>query len=326
MILLTAAALVPHGFAFARAAPARALRRCGGKLPRAAARLSGGAAAPAAAATTRVVDDIVSAALDRRSYRWVELDSGLRALLISDANSDKAAAALEVKTGHFDDPADVAGLAHFTEHMMFLGTESFPDERSFKDFIGRHGGSSNAFTGMESTGYHFGVNANALPEALGRFASFFAEPLLREDSARREMQAVHSEFQRNLQSDQRRIFQLLKSTCDPVSGVGRTKPRRVAARCPTQLLPLSRFAPRVTSLARMSTHHEHRSRSRGLSRCHHLSRATTSVGATTSPRRTHSRSSRRGRSRRSAGRRRRHAGRRTNSSAPSSRRTTSRAA
>ena len=155
MILLTAAALVPHGFAFARAAPARALRRCGGKLPRAAARLSGGAAAPAAAATTRVVDDIVSAALDRRSYRWVELDSGLRALLISDANSDKAAAALEVKTGHFDDPADVAGLAHFTEHMMFLGTESFPDERSFKDFIGRHGGSSNAFTGMETTGYHF---------------------------------------------------------------------------------------------------------------------------------------------------------------------------
>ena len=281
MLLLTAATLVPHGIVFARAAPARALRRCGGKLPRAAARLSGGAAAPAAAATTRVVDDIVSAALDRRLYRWVELDSGLRALLISDANSDKAAAALEVKTGHFDDPADVAGLAHFTEHMMFLGTESFPDERSFKDFIGRHGGSSNAFTGMESTGYHFGVNANALPEALGRFASFFVEPLLREDSARREMQAVHSEFQRNLQSDQRRIFQLIKSTCDPVSGVGRTKPRRVAARCPTApaalpLRPSSNFSgsnvdtPRASlKIARsqsvpppQSCHH--------LSRCHHL--------------------------------------------------------
>jgi insulysin len=98
--------------------------------------------------------------------------------------------------------------------MMFLGTESYPDEQAFKEFITRHGGSSNAFTGMETTGYHFGVNALQLAPALHRFASFFREPLLREDSARREMKAVHSEFQRNLQSDQRRLFQLIKSTSD----------------------------------------------------------------------------------------------------------------
>lgn len=161
-----------------------------------------------------VVDDITRPALDHRQYRYIELGSGLRALLISDPRTDKAAAALEVQAGHFDDPEGVAGLAHFTEHMMFLGTESYPDEQAFKDFITRYGGSSNAFTGMESTGYHFGVNALQLAPALDRFASFFREPLLREDSARREMQAVHSEFQRNLQSDQRRLFQLIKSTSD----------------------------------------------------------------------------------------------------------------
>ena len=162
----------------------------------------------------RVIDAIEAPALDRRTYRHVELPSGLRALLVSDPATEKAAAALEVSAGHFDDPEGLAGLAHFTEHMMFLGTRKYPDERAFKDFISRHGGSSNAFTGMESTGYHFGVNANQLKPALDRFASFFTEPLLREDSARREMQAVHSEFQRNLQSDQRRLFQLIKSTSD----------------------------------------------------------------------------------------------------------------
>ena len=56
---------------------------------------------------------------------------------------------------------------------------------------------------METTGYHFIVQEDALKPALSIFASFFAEPLLREDSCAREMRAVDSEFRRNLQSDAR---------------------------------------------------------------------------------------------------------------------------
>jgi len=32
--------------------------------------------------------------------------------------------------GYFSDPEDVPGLAHFCEHMLFLGTEPFPEENS----------------------------------------------------------------------------------------------------------------------------------------------------------------------------------------------------
>ena len=39
-------------------------------------------------------------------------------MLISDPAADKAAAALEVRAGHFDDPESMPGLAHFTEHML----------------------------------------------------------------------------------------------------------------------------------------------------------------------------------------------------------------
>lgn len=35
--------------------------------------------------------------------------------------------------GYFSDPEDVPGLAHFCEHMLFLGTEPFPEENSSLD-------------------------------------------------------------------------------------------------------------------------------------------------------------------------------------------------
>ena len=104
------------------------------------------------------------------------------------------------------------GLAHLTEHMMFLGTALEPEEGAFKAFLQRNGGSSNAFTAMECTGFHFSVNPQHLDDALERFAAFFSCPLLREDSVEREMRAVDSEFNRNLQNDSRRLFQLIKST------------------------------------------------------------------------------------------------------------------
>ena len=64
----------------------------------------------------------IKASLDKRKYRLIELsDNKLQILLVSDSETDTEAAAVHVKAGHFDDPADRAGLAHFHEHMVFLG-------------------------------------------------------------------------------------------------------------------------------------------------------------------------------------------------------------
>jgi predicted Zn-dependent peptidase len=47
----------------------------------------------------------------------------------------KAAAALCVSVGSFSDPKHVPGMAHFLEHMVFMGSEKFPDENDFNSFI-----------------------------------------------------------------------------------------------------------------------------------------------------------------------------------------------
>ena len=79
---------------------------------------------------------------DSRLYRGVTLDNGLRALLISDESTDKSAASLDLNVGSMSDPRDLQGLAHFCEHMLFMGTEKYTKENDFSKFIAEHSGIS----------------------------------------------------------------------------------------------------------------------------------------------------------------------------------------
>ncbi|KAL0491918.1 insulysin [Acrasis kona] len=152
---------------------------------------------------------------DDREYKLIRLDNDLEALIISDSKADKAAAALDVKVGHFSDPIEVPGLAHFCEHMLFLGTEKYPQEGSYQDFIKQNGGSTNAYTDMENTNYFFDVIPSQFEEGLDRFSQFFISPLFSQDATARELRAVHSEHSKNVQEDSWRQFQFLKSSCNP---------------------------------------------------------------------------------------------------------------
>ncbi|KAL8293043.1 hypothetical protein RQP46_000737 [Phenoliferia psychrophenolica] len=149
---------------------------------------------------------------DDRDYRLILLPNGMEALLISDPTTDKASAAMDVKAGHLNDPEDIPGLAHFCEHLMFMGTEKYPIESEYSDFLTKNAGSSNAFTGTDQTNYYFDCHPSALDGALDRFAQFFIAPLFDPSCTEREANAVNSENSKNLQSDMWRMFQLDKST------------------------------------------------------------------------------------------------------------------
>jgi secreted Zn-dependent insulinase-like peptidase len=95
---------------------------------------------------------------DEREYRVITLPNKLQALLIHDPTTDKAAAALDVCIGHLSDPDELPGLAHFLEHMLFMGTEKYPDENEYSSYLSEHGGMSNAYTSTENTNYYFDVS------------------------------------------------------------------------------------------------------------------------------------------------------------------------
>ena len=159
--------------------------------------------------------EVVTPDSDKRSYRYIELPNHLRALLISDPGTDKAAAALDVNVGSRQDPADRQGLAHFLEHMLFLGTDRYPQAGEYQNFITSHSGSHNAFTAFEHTNYFFDIDSQYLEPALDRFSRFFVAPLFTAEYVDREKHAVYSEYMANIRDDQRRGLDALREVVNP---------------------------------------------------------------------------------------------------------------
>ncbi|KAK6244176.1 hypothetical protein QUC31_010585 [Theobroma cacao] len=154
--------------------------------------------------------EIIKPRTDKREYRRIVLRNSLQVLLVSDPDTDKCAASMNVGVGSFCDPVGLEGLAHFLEHMLFYASEKYPLEDSYSKYITEHGGSTNAFTASEQTNYYFDVNTDCFEEALDRFAQFFIKPLMSADATTREIKAVDSENQKNLLSDAWRMNQLQK--------------------------------------------------------------------------------------------------------------------
>ncbi|MHB0776888.1 insulinase family protein [Halomonas sp. WWR20] len=152
---------------------------------------------------------------DSRDYRALTLDNGLEVLLVSDPDADKAAAAMNVAVGSDNDPEAVPGLAHFLEHMLFLGTDRYPRADAYQSFISQHGGNHNAFTADRDTNYFFDIEPQSLPEALDRFSHFFIDPQFNPEYVNRERNAVNSEYQARLRDDSRRINEALGQALNP---------------------------------------------------------------------------------------------------------------
>lgn len=53
------------------------------------------------------------------------------------------------------DPLYAPGLAHFLEHMLFMGSEKYPDISLFHGLIAKYQGGTNAYTSPDETNYYF---------------------------------------------------------------------------------------------------------------------------------------------------------------------------
>ena len=149
---------------------------------------------------------------DTKHYKTLTLTNGLRVLLVHNEQTNKSAAALAVNIGHFSDPEHREGLAHFLEHMLFLGTKSYPDGSEYQKYISQHGGSNNAWTATEHTCFFFDIHHSHFSAALDRFSQFFISPLLSKEFVEKERLNVDAEFKLKLKDDIRRLYDVHKET------------------------------------------------------------------------------------------------------------------
>lgn len=145
----------------------------------------------------------------------LRLANGLEALLISDPSADQSAASVCVGAGSWSDPLEYPGMAHFCEHMLFMGTKKYPGENEFFTYVSDYAGQTNAFTAPNRTVYMFSAQTSGFLPLLDRFAHFFIDPLFNPNNIAREMHAVDQEFAKNIENDGWREYMVFKETGNP---------------------------------------------------------------------------------------------------------------
>ena len=158
---------------------------------------------------------INSNTFDHRKYGIVTLRNGLEVALISDPKTTSSAATLLVDVGSYQDPLQQQGLAHYVEHMLFLGTKKYPVIGEFTSFIENSGGAYSGTTFAEKTRYHFNIPNHNYEEALDRFADFFISPLFDETYSKKELNAIDNEWTLRSQLDPVIFHRLLGLVINP---------------------------------------------------------------------------------------------------------------
>lgn len=147
---------------------------------------------------------------DQRQYKTLTLPNKIDVILVSDPASEKSAVALSVGAGMLQDPMSQQGLAHYLEHMLFMGTERYPDPAEYAGFMSQHNGAYNAYTWLDITNYMFEINNNVYDEGLDRFSDFFKSPKFYPEYSDKERSAVNAEQSMRKENDFLGQFELTR--------------------------------------------------------------------------------------------------------------------
>lgn len=123
------------------------------------------------------------------------LKNGLRVRLLCLPAGSQAAALIRVHAGSHDAPLAYPGLAHFLEHLLFLGSRNYPVSDSLMSFVQGCGGQLNASTRERHTDFFFQVPLACFQPGLSRLLDMLALPLLDPSAQLREREVIHAEYE-----------------------------------------------------------------------------------------------------------------------------------
>lgn len=138
------------------------------------------------------------------------LDNGLQVVVVPYDSPGIVAYYTVVRTGSRDEvEPGHSGFAHFFEHMMFRGTEKYPQE-VYNDALKEMGADSNAFTTDDWTNYHIVGPASELETIVELESDRFINLEYGEDAFRTEAKAVLGEYNKNASNPFRALYEELR--------------------------------------------------------------------------------------------------------------------
>jgi predicted Zn-dependent peptidase len=128
-----------------------------------------------------------------RNIRRTELPNGLVILTEKMEHVRSVSMGVWVKTGSRDEHAEINGISHFVEHMVFKGTK-FRSAKSIAREVDAIGGNLDAFTSKETICFNVKVLDEHVPKALDVLTDLVMHPIFAPDDIDRECKVILEEI------------------------------------------------------------------------------------------------------------------------------------
>ncbi len=127
-------------------------------------------------------------------YQKTTLPNGVRVVTSSMDHVRSATLHVNYRVGSRDETDELAGIAHFIEHMLFKGTARRPQSSAITEEIEGIGGNIDAGTSRETTSYSVRVPYDALQTGFDVLADMLRGSLFREDDVEKEREVITEEI------------------------------------------------------------------------------------------------------------------------------------
>ncbi len=139
-------------------------------------------------------------------YQVHKFSNGLRLLMVPSKEAHSFKFTVIVKTGSDYETRSNNGISHFLEHMCFKGTKKRPSNFSISQELDEVGGSYNAFTSREITGYWAKVSDYHFKKTIDITSDIFMNSVFRESDIEKEKQVIKEEINMYLDDPKEKVW------------------------------------------------------------------------------------------------------------------------
>ena len=154
-------------------------------------------------------------------YQRSVLPNQLRVLTAAMPHSPSVSVTVSVGAGSRYEPAEMAGLSHFLEHLPFKGTANWPTARQVSEAVEGVGGVMNASTDREITVFWCKVARLHFPQALAVLLDLLRHPLLDPAEMEKEREVIQEELRMTYDYPSDRAGLLIDEILWPEQAMGR---------------------------------------------------------------------------------------------------------
>ncbi|MDP7673413.1 MAG: pitrilysin family protein [Dehalococcoidia bacterium] len=155
------------------------------------------------------------------SFNRTVLPNGIRVLSSSFRHTNAVSIIFLFGAGSRYETPELAGASHLFEHMLFKGTPKRPTPRDISEVIEGVGGTLNAFTDREVTGYWCRLAQPNYRDGIDLLSDMTLNSLFREEDIAKEKQVVYEEIRASFDSPGARVSMMLDDLLWPDQPMGR---------------------------------------------------------------------------------------------------------